>query len=253
MTDLCYLACAAQAARRAAAHLSAVRHPQCAHRRDRSSRTAGGVEGYEFQRLHGMGEALYEALLARDARRRLPHLCAGRRPSRSARLSGAPAAGERRQLVLRVGRGRSATCRSPRSCSAPQQPDRRRASRAPSAHSAAARSLWRRRAAIRAASSSAIAQRSTRCWRSRAASPSVAEAAPLIDGVALTGTRAPVAVADRRRNRRHGGRSATRRSSIAAMAAAQAGFPAWDATPVASARRRARARGRPARGAIAAA
>ncbi len=25
---------------------------------------AGGVEGYEFQRLHGMGEALYEALLA---------------------------------------------------------------------------------------------------------------------------------------------------------------------------------------------
>ena len=25
---------------------------------------AGGVEGYEFQRLHGMGEALYEALIA---------------------------------------------------------------------------------------------------------------------------------------------------------------------------------------------
>ena len=25
---------------------------------------AGGVEGYEFQRLHGMGEVLYEALLA---------------------------------------------------------------------------------------------------------------------------------------------------------------------------------------------
>src|SRR6185503_20142883 len=24
---------------------------------------AGGVEGYEFQRLHGMGEALYEALI----------------------------------------------------------------------------------------------------------------------------------------------------------------------------------------------
>src|ERR1019366_4445578 len=25
---------------------------------------AGGVEGFEFQRLHGMGEALYQALLA---------------------------------------------------------------------------------------------------------------------------------------------------------------------------------------------
>ena len=25
---------------------------------------AGGVDGYEFQRLHGMGEVLYDALLA---------------------------------------------------------------------------------------------------------------------------------------------------------------------------------------------
>ena len=25
---------------------------------------AGGVEGYEFQRLHGMGDALYQALIA---------------------------------------------------------------------------------------------------------------------------------------------------------------------------------------------
>ena len=68
---------------------------------------AGGVEGYEFQRLHGMGEALYEALLAEHPGRRLPRLCAGRRPSRPARLSGAAAAGERRQLLVRVGRGRS--------------------------------------------------------------------------------------------------------------------------------------------------
>jgi len=29
---------------------------------------AGGVEGYEFQRLHGMGEALYEALMADEPR-----------------------------------------------------------------------------------------------------------------------------------------------------------------------------------------
>ena len=31
---------------------------------------AGGVEGYEFQRLHGMGEALYEAAAGRASRAR---------------------------------------------------------------------------------------------------------------------------------------------------------------------------------------
>ena len=36
----------------------------------------------------------------------LPHLCAGRQPSRSAGLSGAAPAGERRQLVVRGGRRR---------------------------------------------------------------------------------------------------------------------------------------------------
>ena len=53
----------AQAAGGATAALSAIRHPQCAHRgeRDRGCRR---VEGYEFQRLHGMGEVLYELLLA---------------------------------------------------------------------------------------------------------------------------------------------------------------------------------------------
>ena len=77
---------------------------------------AGGVEGFEFQRLHGMGEALYEALLAELPARGLPGLRAGRRPPRSARLSGAAAAGERRQLVLRVGRRRSRACRSSKFC-----------------------------------------------------------------------------------------------------------------------------------------
>ena len=40
MTDLSYMACVAQAARRAAASLSAVRHAQCAHGRERDR--AGG-------------------------------------------------------------------------------------------------------------------------------------------------------------------------------------------------------------------
>jgi RHH-type transcriptional regulator, proline utilization regulon repressor / proline dehydrogenase / delta 1-pyrroline-5-carboxylate dehydrogenase len=63
MTDLCYMACARQllAAR---PHL----YPQFATHNALTVASvieqAGGVAGYEFQRLHGMGEDLYEALIA---------------------------------------------------------------------------------------------------------------------------------------------------------------------------------------------
>jgi RHH-type proline utilization regulon transcriptional repressor/proline dehydrogenase/delta 1-pyrroline-5-carboxylate dehydrogenase len=63
MTDLCYAACTRQllAARR---HL----YPQFATHNALTVagviEDAGGVEGYEFQRLHGMGEVLYETLIA---------------------------------------------------------------------------------------------------------------------------------------------------------------------------------------------
>jgi RHH-type proline utilization regulon transcriptional repressor/proline dehydrogenase/delta 1-pyrroline-5-carboxylate dehydrogenase len=63
MTDLCYLVCVRKllAARE---HL----YPQFATHNALTVATvveeAGGISGYEFQRLHGMGEALYEALLA---------------------------------------------------------------------------------------------------------------------------------------------------------------------------------------------
>jgi RHH-type proline utilization regulon transcriptional repressor/proline dehydrogenase/delta 1-pyrroline-5-carboxylate dehydrogenase len=63
MTDLCYAACTRQllAARR---HL----YPQFATHNALTVASviedAGGVEGYEFQRLHGMGEVLYETLAA---------------------------------------------------------------------------------------------------------------------------------------------------------------------------------------------
>ena len=63
---------------------------------------AGDRARFEFQRLHGMGEALYDQVVG--ARRRgiaLPRLCAGRQPRGPARLSGAAAAGERRQHLLR--------------------------------------------------------------------------------------------------------------------------------------------------------
>src|SRR6202022_2969339 len=63
MTDLSYMACVTKllAAR---PHL----YPQFATHNALTVASvieqAGGVEGYEFQRLHGMGEALYEALIA---------------------------------------------------------------------------------------------------------------------------------------------------------------------------------------------
>src|SRR5689334_19226270 len=63
MTDLNYMACVTKllAAR---PHL----YPQFATHNALTVASvieqAGGVEGYEFQRLHGMGEALYEALIA---------------------------------------------------------------------------------------------------------------------------------------------------------------------------------------------
>jgi RHH-type proline utilization regulon transcriptional repressor/proline dehydrogenase/delta 1-pyrroline-5-carboxylate dehydrogenase len=65
MTDLCYMACARK--------LLAARprlYPQIATHNALTVATvieaAGGVEGYEFQRLYGMGEALYEALLREE-------------------------------------------------------------------------------------------------------------------------------------------------------------------------------------------
>ncbi|MFL4970538.1 MAG: bifunctional proline dehydrogenase/L-glutamate gamma-semialdehyde dehydrogenase PutA [Xanthobacteraceae bacterium] len=63
MTDLCYLCCV----RRLLAARPLI-YPQFATHNALTVATvieeAGGVDGYEFQRLHGMGEALYEALLA---------------------------------------------------------------------------------------------------------------------------------------------------------------------------------------------
>jgi RHH-type proline utilization regulon transcriptional repressor/proline dehydrogenase/delta 1-pyrroline-5-carboxylate dehydrogenase len=51
----------------------------------------GQGDDFEFQRLHGMGEALHDIVLA-AARDALPHLCAGGGASRPAGLSRAPAA-----------------------------------------------------------------------------------------------------------------------------------------------------------------
>ena len=63
MTDLCYMVCV-----RKLLALRARVFPQFATHNALTVASviedAGGVEGYEFQRLHGMGESLYEALIA---------------------------------------------------------------------------------------------------------------------------------------------------------------------------------------------
>ena len=105
MTDLNYVACAQK--------LLALRprlFPQFATHNALTVATvlelAGGEGGFEFQRLHGMGEALYAQLSEDHPGAGLPDLCAGRQPPRSAGLSGAAAAGERRQFILRGARRR---------------------------------------------------------------------------------------------------------------------------------------------------
>ena len=97
---------------------------------------------------HGRGAARDGAQGRRHA---LPHLCAGRRAFRPARLSGAPAARERRQLVLRppdhrrgcAGRRRSPAIRSTVVERKARPPTRRSRSRPPSsARAAAIRRGW---------------------------------------------------------------------------------------------------------------
>ena len=235
-TDLCYRRLRAQAAGGAAAALPAIRHPQRADRRHASSSDAGGVEGFEFQRLHGMGEGLYGALLRRPAGARLPHLCAGRRPSRPARLSGAAAAGERRQHVLRLAvadrdvpvdelltppaaqigarkRARASGIPLPGDLYAPARRKRRASSRRP-------------RGARRAVGAVAAA-------------PQAGDAAPLIDGA----TQAGAAASSRRRSTAHRRQAVARLTTPIALAVdggARRLSPPGTATPVERARAAAR-------------
>ena len=65
-TDVSYLACAAQAARRRATRSTRLRHPQRATRSRPCMALARPGREFEFQRLHGMGEALYEVLAEQE-------------------------------------------------------------------------------------------------------------------------------------------------------------------------------------------
>jgi len=190
---------------------------------------AGGVDGYNSSDCtHGRG-----GLRGRDrgrAGRRMPRLCAGRRASRSFGLSGAAAARERREFVVRVGGGRSGGPGFADSAAAAAwiaAPSQARHPRIP-----LPRDLMERRAKIppavefgdRASLAALLAE-------VRGAAPRDAEALPLIDGVARAGKRRAVAspIDDALLGTSP---KVTPRSRRPAMAAAQNGFPAWAVMPV---------------------
>jgi len=231
MTDLCYLACMRK--------LLAARpriFPQIATHNALAVATtveeAGGVEGYEFQRLHGMGEALYEALLA-DA------------PGAACRVY-APVGGHRDLLAYLVRRllenganssfvSVAADARVPiaeileRPQRAIANPTSARHSKIPlprDLYGAARRNSAGVELGHRASLDALLAE-------TRAAAPREPVAAPLIDGVAIEGHRRPLAspIDGAEIGEVVEGDEAI---VISAMAAAAAGFPSWSATPLAS-------------------
>ena len=197
---------------------------------------------------HGRG-ALRRDRRAATSWTAVPGLRAGRQPRGPARLSGAAAAGERRQHLVRQPHRRRARA-DRRDHRRPGRAAGAAAGQAASAHPAAARPL--------PAGAAQLARVST--------SPIRARLAELRDGLAASGAAGRgTAGADRRRHRAGGDRRAGLRSGRPpapesarsstpgrtqveqALARAARGAPAWDATPADDARRDAGARGRPLR------
>jgi RHH-type proline utilization regulon transcriptional repressor/proline dehydrogenase/delta 1-pyrroline-5-carboxylate dehydrogenase len=227
MTDLCYLACV----RRLLAARPRI-FPQIATHNALTVASvieeAGGVAGYEFQRLHGMGEALYAALIADQ-------------PSAACRVY-APVGGHRDLLAYLVRRllENGANSSFVSVAADPRVPvadilrrpqhwiadaTQARHPRIPlprDLYGAARKNSAGVEFGDRASLDALVAE-------VRAAAPRDPAVAPLVDGVVLAGRRRAVvspidgeavgAVVE--------GDEAI---VIAAMAAASAGFPAWDAT-----------------------
>ena len=229
MTDLCYMACVKR--------LLAARDrlfPQFATHNALTVASviegAGGVEGFEFQRLYGMGEALYEALLAEL-------------PDAACRVY-APVGGHRDLLAYLVRRllenGANSSfvsvaadpsvpiaeiLRRPQSWIA--GPQAARNSRIP-----LPRDIYRpeRRGAAGVEFGDRASLDALRDEvRAGIGPPDIA--APLVDGIALPGRERPVVspIDGKTIGAVHEADDAI---AIAAMAAAAAGFPAWAATPV---------------------
>jgi RHH-type proline utilization regulon transcriptional repressor/proline dehydrogenase/delta 1-pyrroline-5-carboxylate dehydrogenase len=229
MTDLCYMACVKK--------LLAARdrlYPQFATHNALTVASviedAGGVDGFEFQRLYGMGEALYDALLAEL-------------PETACRVY-APVGGHRDLLAYLVRRllenGANSSfvsvaadpsvpiaeiLRRPQSWIA--GPQAARSSRIP-----LPRDIYQpeRRGAAGIEFGDRASLDALRD-EVRAGARASDIAAPLIDGIPLPGRERPV-VSPIDGHAVGTVREADEAIIISAMAAAVAGFPAWAATPV---------------------
>ncbi len=231
MTDLCYMACVKKL-------LAARQHvfPQFATHNALTVASvieaAGGVDGFEFQRLYGMGEALYDALLAEfpqaacriyapvGSHRDLLAYLVRRLLENGANSSFVSVAADRSVPIADILRrpqsvlGDASRARHPR-IPLPRdlyQPERRNSAGVEFGDRASLAALLHEIAT------------GAEAWAD-------ARAAPLIDGVALAGIeRKLVSPID-------GGavgvvREGDAAIAHAAVAAAAAGFPAWSATPV---------------------
>jgi RHH-type proline utilization regulon transcriptional repressor/proline dehydrogenase/delta 1-pyrroline-5-carboxylate dehydrogenase len=229
MTDLCYMACA----RRLLAARDRI-FPQFATHNALTVASviedAGGVAGYEFQRLHGMGGALYDALLAEM-------------PNAACRVY-APVGGHRDLLAYLVRRllENGANSSFVAVAADPSVPIerilRRPQSRIPSPREARNRSITlppdlyqperQNSAGVEFGDRASLDALTAEV---RAGERPAPEAAPLVDGIALAGAARPI------RSPIDGRVVGTVRDGddaivTAAMAAAASGFPAWAATPL---------------------
>ena len=126
-------------ARRPPAAVSAIRHPQRAHRRRRDRRRRRR-RGLRIPAPLRHGRSAIRCPPRRISRRGLPHLCTGGRQPRSSRLSGAAAPGERCQFLIRL-RGRRFERADRRNPATSAKLHRQRAAGAQWQNSAAARPL----------------------------------------------------------------------------------------------------------------
>jgi RHH-type transcriptional regulator, proline utilization regulon repressor / proline dehydrogenase / delta 1-pyrroline-5-carboxylate dehydrogenase len=228
MTDLCFLACT----RRLLAARPRI-FPQIATHNALAVATtieeAGGVTGYEFQRLYGMGEALYAALVAEEpaavcrvyapvgGHRDLLAYLVRRLLENGANSSFVSVAADASVPIADVLERPQAFIGDPAKARHPKIPLPRDIYGAARRNSAGVE--FGDRASLDALTADA-----------RAAAPVNPQAAPLLDGMAIAGARravispingAPVGMVS----------EGDEALVTAAMAAASAGFPAWDLTP----------------------
>jgi RHH-type transcriptional regulator, proline utilization regulon repressor / proline dehydrogenase / delta 1-pyrroline-5-carboxylate dehydrogenase len=227
MTDLCYMACA----RKLLAARARI-FPQFATHNALTVASliedAGGVEGYEFQRLHGMGEALYETLLDElpdtvcrvyapvGGHRDLLAYLVRRLLENGANSSFVSAAADPSVPIENILRRPQSVIGSPREARNKKIPLPRDLYRPERENSAGVE--FGERASLDALLAEI-----------HGAAPAT-QAAPLVDGIALVGIeRAVTSPIDGRAIGvvREGDEAIVR----AAVAAADAGFPAWAATP----------------------